>query len=450
MKRICITLLLIVATTPLLFSQGIDTLSLSLRECVRIAVKENITIRTANWEVERSRRQKAEAISALIPRVNAGANYQDNLRLQTVPLALEMGDVSMIGTVQMGMKYNLSTAVTLNWTLYNQTAITAAQLAQKMIDLNRLGAEKASETLATSVAELYFLALITAQQKRLINENISRTVRIQEITALLVANGMSRQVDLDRININIENLYTQQHNTEAAQAQQLNMLKYTLNLPLNTPLTLTDSVEMPLSATAENNLNPEHHIDVRLLESQHEINHINRRVVRSGYLPSLAFTGQYAIQGQRNEFRNFFNSTAPESVWYNSSYIGLGLSIPIFDGLERRARSQQVGIDLLQTEAHITDTKEKLRVDYQNARTNYENSRVNLERQQKNIALAERVYDETSLKYREGQASITALLQDEMSMLSAQSNYLNALYTCREAEIQMMSINGQIRKLIAQ
>ena len=64
-----------------------------------------------------------------------------------------------------------------------------------------------------------------------------------------------------------------------------------------------------------------------------------------------------------------------------------------------------------------------------------------------NITLAEKVYGETALKYREGMASMSDLLQDEMSLGSAQANYITAWYNYREAELKIMSLNGEIKKL---
>jgi outer membrane protein TolC len=188
------------------------------------------------------------------------------------------------------------------------------------------------------------------------------------------------------------------------------------------------------------------HIDIRLLESQNEINHINKKVINSGYMPTLSFTGQYSVQGMRREFQNYFNNS-PENKWFGSSYIGFGLSIPIFDGGEKRSKSRQAKIEIQKTEALLSDKKEKFTADYQNAVNNFYNNKTNVERQNQNIELAEKVYNETALKYREGLATMSNLLQDEMSLNSAQANYLTALYSYKEAELKIMSLNGQIKSL---
>jgi outer membrane protein TolC len=449
MNRFILSTLLIFFGSSLLFAQKNNTISLSLQQCVQMAVEENINIKTAQIDKQKNQYKKAEAISAIIPKINIGANFQDNLMLPTTMLPGEIiGKPGTTIPIKMGTNFNTSAAVTLNWVLYNQTAITALQLAKKITELSNLSIEKVSEELAAEVAKLYFLTVTTSQQKNLVEENITRTKRIQDFTKVLVDNGMGKQVDYDRVSINLENLYTQLSNVEAGLEQQHNIIKYMLNIQFNTPLVLIDSSEMKLLQNEpEITVNFSEHIDIRLLESQNEINRINRKVINSGYIPSLAFTGQYSVQGMRKEFNNYFNDS-PENKWFGNSYIGFGLSIPIFDGLEKRSKSNQAKMDYLKTEVLLSDKKEKFTADYQNAVNNYHNNKANVERQKQNIELAERVYNEAALKYREGMATMSNLLQDEMSLNAAQANYLTALYNYKEAELKIMSLNGQIKSLI--
>jgi outer membrane protein TolC len=449
MNRIILSTVLFLLSGGFLFAKENNSISLSLRQCVQIAVDENINVKTARIDKEKNQYKKAEAISAIIPKINVGANFQDNLSLPTTLLPGEIiGQPGTTVPVQMGTKFNTSANATLSWVLYNQTAITAIQLSQKVTQLNDLGIEKAGEELAAEVAKLYFLTVTTSQQKELVEENITRTKRIQDITKILVDNGMGKQVDYDRISINLENLYTQLSNVEASLEQQHNMIKYMLNIPLGSTIVLTYTVEeMQLLQNSPGNLsNFSNHIDIKLLESQLEINRMNRKVVNSGYAPSLVFTGQYAYQGLRKEFGNYFNDS-PENKWFGSSFIGLNLSIPIFDGFEKRSKSLQAKMDYQRTAALLSDKKEKFTADYQNAVNNYQNNKANVERQKQNTALAGRVYDETALKYREGLSTMSNLLQDEMSLSSAQANYLTALYNYKEAEIKIMSLTGDIKNL---
>lgn len=441
-----IILLLLISVSGL-FSQN-NVINLSLQECIKIAVEKNTNVRTALIEKQKTEGIISETYSALYPKISVGGNFQDNLKLAVMLLPGEI--FQQPGTfipVSFGTKYTANAAANMNMILYNQTALTALKLSKKVLELNDLGIEKVKEELAFELSKLYFMTLTTAQQKNILVENIKRTNQLKDITKVLVDNGVALQLDYDRVNISIENLLTQLSNVESGLEQQLNTLKYILNIPLRDSIVLTDDAERVL---LENNPNMKtdfsNHIDIRLLESQKELNRLNKKIVNSGYYPTLVFQGQYAFQGMRNEFKNYFKDS-PESHWYQSANISLGLSIPIFDGFEKKSKSNQVELEYQQTEIQIADKKENFNVNYSVAINNYNNHKTNLERQKQNIQLATNVYNETALKYKEGMAAMSNLLQDEMSLSAAQANYLSALYNFKEVELKIMSLNGDILKL---
>ena len=260
---------------------------------------------------------------------------------------------------------------------------------------------------------------------------------------------MGKETDFERISVSLENLYTQQSNVKAVHEQQLNMIKYMLVIPLEETIVLTDNAEMPLLMQSPELLTDfSDHIDIQMLEAQKEMNRMNESLIKAGYLPSLAFVGSYGLTGYREEFGNYFRSS-PESDWFSSSYVGLSLSIPLFDGFEKRSKLKQARLDYQKTNMTLDNTLERFRVNYQNAMNNYQNHRNNVERQRKNIALAEKVYQETALKYREGLATMSDVLQDEMGLSNAQAAFLNALYQFKEAELNIMAMSGEIKNLMS-
>lgn len=449
MKTIILSITSILLSASLLFAREKKATQFSLHECVQMAVEKNIKAQSARIDFEKSGYKVNESLAALLPKINVNGNFQDNLTLPTTLLPGEIfGRPGTSIAAKMGTQFNTNASIGINQVLYNQTALTALKISKQMEGMNALSVEKASEDLAVEVSKLYFLSLVTAKQKSLLEENIIRTKRQRDIIKLLVDNGMNKQVDFERISVNLENFYTQLSNTEATLKQQMNLLKYTLEIPNDETIVLTDSTEMALlPQTPESKLDFSNQIDIKMLESQAEINRLNRKVINNGYLPSLSFVGNYFYQGLRKEFKNYFQGS-PENNWYASSYIGLSLSIPIFDGMEKRAKSQQAKMDYNKTSLKLENTKEQFKVNYQDAFNNCQNHKSNVRRQKQNIELAEKVYKATALKYREGLSTMSDLLQDENGLNNAQSGYLNALYNLKEAELKIMSLNGEIRNLI--
>jgi len=445
-KIISIAVMLLIG--QMTFAQESKITELTLQQCVQMAVDKNINVKTSRIDKEKSNYKKEESRAALLPKVNISAGFTDNLALPTTVLPGEfLGKPGTTIPVQMGSQFNTNATLSISQILYNQTAFTALKLTNKSAELSNLSVEKASEEIAFEVAKLYALGQTTAEQSKLIGENIKRTERLRDITKIIVENGVGKQVDLDRVNVNLENLYTQQSNTQLAQEQQLNMIKYMLDVPIEQTIVLTDTAAMPLLAN-EPILQSDFsdHVNIRLLESQKELNVLNKKLIYNGYLPTLSLSGQAAYQGLRKDFSTYFES-GEANKWYPMASVSVNLSIPVFDGFEKRSKARQATMDLKKTEATLESTKENFSMNYKNALNNYMNNKDIVRRQKLNLALAEKVYKETALKYREGLAGMSSLLQDEMSLSSAQGGYLTALYNFKEAELKIMSLNGGIKQL---
>jgi outer membrane protein TolC len=436
----------------LAFAQDSKTTELSLQQCVQIAVKKNINVMTALIDKEKGKARKDEAQASLYPKISMTANMTDNVALPTTLLPASFG--ALAGTpgkavaVQMGSNYSSSAMLSLSQVLYNQTALTALKLAQKADQINELGIQKSKEEVGIQVAKMYMLALTTLEQQKLIESNIERGERLKKITQVTVDNGVGKQIDLDRINVNLENTYTQLSNTNAAQEQQMNTIKYLLDMPLDTQIQLTDTVGTELLNNKPVLLSDfSSNVNIQLLESQKQIYSLNRKLINAGYLPSLSLSGQAAYQGLQNKFSTYFSSGS-DNKWFPYANFTVTLSVPVFDGFEKRSKARQAEMDTKKTDLTLNNTKEALNLDFRNALNTYTNNKTNVSRQKQNLQLAEKVYKETSLKYKEGMATMSNLLQDETSLNNAQAGYLTALYNFKEAELKIMSLNGEIKNLI--
>ena len=432
-----------------LFAQDNSITSLSLKDCVSRAIEMNVNVLQAELAREKNAHKTAETLANLLPQVDVSGMFQDNTKLPVTMLPGEIrgGEPGTTIPVTMGTKFNTSANISANMVLYNQTVLTALKLSKKSEYAATLGKEKAEEEISKEVSKLYFLIQTSAKQKELIQENIARTQQMTNIVKTLIDNGLGRQVDHDRIMVSLQNLQTQWDNTDALYLQQMNMMKYMLEMPSETVIVLTDSVSMPiLTASPVANEVFSNHVDIQLLETQKDIAYLNQKMVNHGYYPSLSAFGQYGYQGLRQNFDDYFNDS-PANKWYASSYVGLKVTVPVFDGFRKRSQYRQAKTDYEKASLTLDNTKERFSANYKTAMNNYFNNRTTVERQQSNIALAERVYRETSLRYREGIATMSDLLQDEMGLNNAQANYLNSLYKLKEAELEIMSLNGNLNQL---
>ena len=92
--------------------------------------------------------------------------------------------------------------------------------------------------------------------------------------------------------------------------------------------------------------------------------------------------------------------------------------------------------------------RKNLQPPYLNATNDQMNNQRNFKKQKDNYLLAEDVYTVTMDRYREGIASMTEVLQDEMQMSEAQNNYISAHYNYRVTTLLLLKLTGQIDTLI--
>jgi len=78
-----------------------------------------------------------------------------------------------------------------------------------------------------------------------------------------------------------------------------------------------------------------------------------------------------------------------------------------------------------------------------NARIAYKNANVRVEEQLKNIALAQRIYDTTQIKYKEGVGSSLEITQAEQALFQSQQNVIQARYDLLLAKVNLDKALGK-------
>lgn len=409
-----------------------------------MGIDKNLTLKSQRNEMRKSKYGISENRAKLLPQINAIANMSDNFE---PPVSVTDG--SAYGNpynVTHTLQYNASAGLQLQMPLYNQTVYTSVALARLMDEANTLSYEKAREDLILQICKLYYLGQNTAEQIELIKGNLARMEELKDITVAFYDNGMAMEVDVKRVNINLENLRVQYDNAKSMLTQQLNMLKYVIDYPADneialTPINTENFVPAELTGLSDDQ------IELQLLRAKTDITEQQRRMIRQGYLPTLSLTGSWMYSAYTDRFSNWFHS-GPSNKWYNSYGLGISLRIPIFDGMDKRYKLKKAALDVDNAKLSYENTLKNLQTQYVNATNDLMNNRRNFKKQKDNYMLAEDVYGVTSERYREGIASMTEVLQDEMRMTEAQNNYVTAHYNYRVTNLTVLKLTGKIETLM--
>lgn len=435
----------VVIFTSLLFTlmPAFAQKTLTLEECLKTGIENNLSLEQNRNEVRKGRYSLSENRAKLLPQINAVAGFNDNFN---PPVSVTDG--SAYGNpynVTKTLQYNASAGLQMQMPLYNQTIYTAINIARTMNDLNRLSYEKAREDLILQISKMYYLGQNTVEQIALIKGNIARLENLRDITQAFYDNGMAMEVDVKRVNINLENQQVQYDNAKSMLVQQLNLLKYVIDYPAEeeialTPVNTENMVPVSLTGLSDGLY------ELQLLRSREKLAGQQKDLIRQGYFPSLSLTGSWMYSAYTDKARHWFHS-GPSNHWYPSSGIGLTLRVPVFDGLDKRSRIRKAKIDQENARISYENTLKNMQTQYLNATNELMNSQRNFRKQKDNYLLAEDVYQVTTDRYREGIASMTEVLQDEMRMSEAQNNYLSAHYNYQVANLTLLKLTGQMDRL---
>lgn len=418
--------------------------TLALEDCLKIGIENNLSLQSKRKEIQKGRYGISENRARLLPQINGFANYNDN-----IDPPVSVTDGSAYGNpynVTHTLQYSANAGLQLQMPLYNQTLYTSISIARTMDEMNRLTYEKAREDLILQVCKMYYLGQVTAEQIALIKANITRLEELQNITQAFYDNGMAMEVDVKRVNINLENLKVQYDNAQAMLEQQLNLLKYIIDYPAEKQIALVPVNTETITPVALTGLS-ESLYELQLLQSQRQLAEQQKKMIGYGYIPSLNLTGNWMFSAYTDKAYHWFHS-GPSGHWYRSYGLGLSLRVPIFDGLDKRYKTRKAVIDIENIKLAQENTRKNLQTQYLNATNDLMNNQRNFKKQKDNYLLAEDVYTVTMDRYREGITSMTEVLQDEMRMSEAQNNYISAHYNYRVTNLMLLKLTGQIESLV--
>lgn len=416
--------------------------TLTLEDCLKIGIENNLSLQSKRKEIQKGKYSISENRAKLLPQINGFANYNDN-----IDPPVSVTDGSAYGNpynVTQTLQYNANFGLQLQIPLYNQTLYTTLSIAKTMDEMNRLSYGKAREDLILQISQMYYLGQVTAEQIILIKANITRLEELRDITQAFYDNGMAMEVDVKRVNINLENLKVQHDNAQAMMEQQLNLLKYIIDYPAEERIALVPVNTETITPAALTGLS-ETLYELQLLQSQKQLAEQQKTIISNGYI-------LLEPDGKLDVLRLYRQSLPlvpfrSSNHWYRSYGVGLSLRIPIFDGLDKRYKMRKATIDIENIKLAQENTRKNLQTQYLNATNDLMNSQRNFKKQKDNYLLAEDVYTVTMDRYREGIASMTEVLQDEMRMSEAQNNYISAHYNYRITNLTLLKLTGQLETL---
>lgn len=419
--------------------------TISLKECIATGIANNLSLTNARIEIDKGQISISQNRSRLLPEINGLIQISDylinpvNVTTGTL-LGNKFSDDPTWQTIK-SMKYNSTAGISLSMPLFNKSVLAAIDVARIINKINTLSYDKAVDDLTMQISTVYYLAQASQSQENLTGRNVERMEELFEITSALFNQGVAMEVDLNRVAINLQTLKTQQKQYRTLYEQQKNLLRFLLDIAPEKQfdvICMSDTFELTQTQSNEINKNLP---DLRILDTQIELTENRIRSVKAGYLPTFMLTGYLGGIGYTESIRHISDN------WFGNSYIGLSIRIPIYDANTKRLQIKRHRYDLQQTTNRLNLLQKQINQKFANAILQLNQNKETYQTQSENYIQAENVYNVTKEQYKEGVASMSTLLQDEMQLRLAQSACTQALCQCYLSQLELLKLSGNLSYL---
>ncbi len=417
----------------------------SLADAVSYAQKNNVQVKNALLDIDIQVQTNKEIAAAALPTIGSSVSGTDFL---TIPTSLLPGQIfgGAPGTfipVQFGTKFNANYGANFNQILFDGQVFIALQARATSLDWKRKNAALTEENIKANIYKIYYQLSASKTQLNILDANIERLEKLAKDAAAMYKNGFAEKLDVDKVNVQLNNLQTEKFKANNSVTIGFMGLKMLMGMPVKDSLVLTDIInESNLSTDVLYEDNFEYSIrkDFQYLTTVKKLSEFNIKRYQLSFLPTITMNGAYTKNAQRTKF-DFFDK---KGNWFETSLIGLNVNFPLFNGGARIAKINKSKLELQQVDNQMAALKNNIDNELSQAKLNYMSSVATVNFQKKNMQLAENVYSQTKKKFEAGSGSNTEISAAQADLVTAQNNFMNALYTALIAKVDLLKTSGKL------
>ena len=433
---------------------------LTVKEAVELAYKNVIDIKNAEIDYRIQEAQNNEIFGRALPQVSANVGAQYYLKLPQILFPQSDANVYNVLKTQnlipqstpipapvlvpfsFQQPWNMSFGGTVQQLLFQPDVFVGLQARKAALNLSSALIEQAKDRVKDSAYRRYYAILIAEKQLGFLDSSIVRLQKLYRDDSIMFKNGFAERLDLDRVQVQLNNLQSTRNFVATGVTLSYAALKFAIGVSQNDSVRLKEELTPATlkEGLLDNSFSYENRPEIRTLQVSRELQLLDVKRNQLANLPTAALAGNYTRTGQGKKF-----FTSNETLWFSSAFIGLNVSVPIFDGFQRRYKTQQAKLRVDKIDNTIAFAKQAIDFQQKASSESLSSALVNLDTQERNLQLALRVYNTTKLKFEQGLGSSFEVLQSDADYQQAQSNFFNALYNATVARIGYQSALGKLQ-----
>ncbi len=446
-------------------------LVITLEQALEIALSENLSVKVADMEIERTGFAKKGAYASLFPQIDASGTYQRTIKKQVMYMDFDMGSFGGSGMTggegdmtetpssgeDAGRKSSGSSSggglEVGRWNTYMagvsaSMPVVNAQLWQSIkisgLDVE-LAVEKARASrldMVTQVKNAYYATLLAKEAFDVYRQVYENAVQnFAEAQKKYDAQKVS-EFEIIRAKTTVANAIPNVYNAESSVILALWQLKAVLGVDLDLNIDIAGSLEdysehLFYDVHQHDSISLANNTTMKQLAIQAEQLAENIKLQKYACIPSLGLAFNYSINAMTNDFK------FSEYKWTPYSYVGLSLSIPIFSGGKRWQQIRQAKNQYGQVQLQTLNTERQLKISIRQNLNTMETNMKSWYAAQEAVASAQKAYDIAEASYKVGRSTLIELNDAQLALTQARLAGYQAIYNFVTAKAQLEQTLGQ-------
>ncbi len=455
-----------------------SALVITLDQALQIALSENISVKVADKEIERTEYAKKGTYASLFPQIDISGAYQRTIKKQVMYMDFDMsslgggagsgseegagegagdgegdiqipegaGEESGAGALSNGMevgRWNTWNAgVSAAMPIVNAQLWESIKVSGKSVELAVEKARASRLDMVSQVKSAYFATLLAKEAFDVYKQVYENAVSNYEEAQKKYNAQKCSELELTRAKTTvanaIPNVYSAESNVILSLWQLKAVMGVDLDLNIDVAGALEDySTEMMRDINEAEGLDLSNNTTMRQLAIQAEQLASSIRVQKFANIPTLSLGFNFSMNAMTNDF-NF-----SQYRWTPYSYVGLSLSIPVFAGGKRYQAIRQAKNQYEQVQLQTTNTERQLKIAIRQSLNTMETSMKTYYSSVEAVKMAQKAYDIAEKSYQVGRSTLIELNDAQLALTQAKLAQSQAVYNFVTAKAQLENTLGQ-------
>lgn len=424
---------------------------LTLEQAVQIALSENMSVKVADKEIERTEYARKGAYASLFPQIDASASYSRTIKKQVMYMDFDMGAIGGGGAgeegageietkaggrtgmtegggIEVGRWNTYSTGVTAAMPLVNAQLWRSIKISGQDVELAVEKARSSRLETVTQVKQAYYGVLLAKEAFNVYKEVYENALENFQQTEKKYNADKASELEYQRAKSTVQNAIPNVYDAESSVVLGLWQLKAVMGINLDENIDIAGSLmdyseNMYRDLRLNDDVSLENNSSLRQLAIQAEELANNIKLQKYASLPSLALQFSYSLNAMTNDFK------FSEYHWSPYSAAGLSLSIPIFAGGRRANSVRQAQNQYEQLLLQNENAERQLQIAIRQYLNQMDTSIKNFTAAESGVETARKAYDIAAKSYNLGRSTITELNNAQLALTQAQLAQSQAIYS---------------------